>query len=208
MKKTIALFTFFAALTLNVNATKHTITTSGLVYSPASLTVRMGDTVTISANNAHPLLQVSKATFNSNGGAALAGGFGPTTKNYTFTVTAADTIYYICTAHIDYAMKGKIIVAPASGIDASVTPAMDIALYPNPVTTTGTVRLTSDGKNPLSVQIYSINGQLLKDLTPGLTQQNGEYYVQFDATSLASGNHFVLATDGRKKVVRRFEVVR
>lgn len=208
MKKLFTLFVVLSALTISVHATKYTINFSGLVYSPATLTVRIGDTVTINASNAHPLLQVSKTTFNSNGGAALAGGFGPTTKNYTFTVSTADTVYYICTAHIDFAMKGKIIVAPASGVDPLTTPAMDVALYPNPVSSTGTVRLTSDGKNPLSVQIYSITGQLVKDLTPELTQTNGEYYVRFDAAGIAPGNHFVVASDGRKKVVRRFQVVR
>lgn len=46
MKKMVVLLAVFTALTLQVNATKHTVTISGFTYSPALLTAHIGDTIT------------------------------------------------------------------------------------------------------------------------------------------------------------------
>lgn len=208
MKKVVILIAVFAGLTLQVNATKHTVTISGFAYSPALLNANMGDTVIISASASHPLLQVGKATWNNDETTALAGGFGPTTKNFTFTLTSSDTIYYICTAHVTFGMKGKIVISQVSGINEIATVDVSVALYPNPVTATGTVKVSSYSNNPVTVSLFSINGQLEKDLSSRAILINGDSYYQFDATRLPSGNHFVMVTNGRNKVVKKFEVIR
>ncbi len=208
MKKLLLLLSVFSVLTMNVNATKHTVSISELAYSPALLSVHIGDTVTIDGTISHPLLQVSKTTWTNNGTAALSGGFGPTTKSYTFTVTAADTIYYICTAHVQFGMKGRVIVAPLSGINEIPSENFAVALYPNPVTTKATVRLTSPGTGQVKIMLFSMNGQMEKDLTPGLSNQNGDYYCEFDASRMSSGNHFVMVTEGSNRVVKKFEVIK
>jgi plastocyanin len=208
MKKLFTLIAFFAALTIQVNATKHTISISGSTYSPALLTVHLGDTVTISGSIPHPLAQVSKATWNNNGATSLPGGFGPTTKSYTFTMSTSDTIYYVCTAHVDFGMKGRIVVGQFSGIDDLPSDRMTVSLYPNPVTATGTIKLGSIGTNPVSVRIFDITGQMEKDLSSSLINVDGDYYAQFDASRMTSGFHFALVSDGKSKVVKKFEVIR
>lgn len=208
MKKLVVLLSVLSVLTLNVSATKYTVTISGLAYSPVLLSAHIGDTVTINGSVSHPLLQVSKATWVANGTTALAGGFGPVTKNVTFTISSADTIYYICVDHVQYGMKGSIAVAKLSGIPETPVEAFSVSLFPNPVSSTATVKLTATGNNPVKISVYSINGQLEKDLTPELTILNGDYYCQFDATRLASGNHFIMATDGTKRTVKKFEIIR
>ncbi len=208
MKKLVILLAVFSAMTLNVHATKHTITFSGLAYSPVVLSAHIGDTVTINASVSHPLLQVSKATWTAGGTAALAGGFGPSTTNLTFTIGTADTIYYICTAHVQFGMKGKIAVSQFSGIHDTPSAEFSVSLFPNPVTTTGTIKMTAAGNNPVKIGMYSINGQLEKDLTPDLTLRNGDYYCQFDASRLASGYHFVMVTEGSNRLVKKFEIIK
>jgi plastocyanin len=208
MKKIFLLLAAFSVLTLQVNATKHTVLTSGTSYSPALLTVHIGDTVTISASASHPLLQVSKATWTANDDAALTGGFGPTSKSTTIIVSTRDTIYYICVAHISLGMKGRIIVGQFSGIDTPQPEPFSVTVFPNPVTSTGTVRLNSSGPNPVSVFVFSINGQLEKDLSSESSSLNGETYYLFDASTMSSGNHFIMVSDGRNKTVRKFEVIR
>ena len=208
MKKIVVLFAVFTALTLQVNATKHTVAISGFTYSPALLSAHIGDTITIDASTSHPLLQVSKATWTSAGTTALAGGFGPTTKNYTYTVTSADTVYYICTAHVQFGMKGRVVISPATGINEFPTDQLSVSVYPNPATTTATVKLSSFGNNPVSVFVFSINGQLEKDLSSTSTTLNSESYYQFDAGTMPSGSHLIMVSDGRNKIVKKFEVIR
>jgi plastocyanin len=209
MKKIVLLLAVFATITIQVSATRHTITTTGSsTYSPALLTVHIGDTVTISASTFHPLVQVSKSTWNSNGTLALAGGWGPTTKNLTFTVVKADTIYYVCTAHAEFGMKGRLVVAQFTGINELPAENLSVSVYPNPVTSTATVRFTNSGKSAVTVNVFNITGQLEKDLTAALTQVNGDYYCEFDASRMTAGLHFVLVSDGLNKIVKRFEVIR
>ena len=208
MKKLFTLLAVFTALTLQVIATKHTVSISGSAYSPALLTVHMGDTVTISGSTFHPLVQVSKATWTSNGATALDGGWGSSTKNVTITVTSADTIYYVCSAHVQFGMKGRVVIAPASGINDLPEQTVSLSVYPNPMSTTGTIKLSSFSTNPVSVYVFSTNGQLEKELTSTATTLNGASYYQFDAGSMPSGNHFIMVSDGRKKVVKKFEVIR
>jgi len=204
----VVLLAVFAALTLQVNATKHTVTISGFIYSPALLSAHIGDTITINATSGHPLVQVSKATWNNDGAAALAGGWGTKTANYTFTITTADTVYFVCSAHVSFGMKGRVVIAPSAGINELPADQLSVSVYPNPVTSTGTVKLSSFGTNPVLVYVFSINGQLEKDLSSTPTNLNGEYYYQFDAGTMPSGNHFIMVSDGRNKIVRKFEVIR
>jgi plastocyanin len=208
MKKLILLLMAITSLTINVNATKHSILISGFTYSPALLTANVGDTITISASNNHPLLQVSKATWVAKGTDPLAGGIPLSTKNYTFTLNKADTIYYICVAHVEFGMQGKIVVAQTSGVVPVQTENLSVSVFPNPVSTTGKIKISAFGNNPPTVMIYNISGQLEKDLTKSIIDLNGDYYGEFDASAITNGNHFVLVSDGKKKVVKRFEVIR
>ena len=208
MKKLFIFLAVIAALTLEVNATKHTVTISGTSYSPAVLSANIGDTITINASTFHPLVQVSKAIWNIDEVAELAGGWGTTSKNHTFKVSTSDTLYYVCANHASLGMKGRVIVARPAGINDLTAEKASVSVYPNPMTSTGTVKLSSFGSNMLSVQVFNIAGQLEKDLTSALTNLNGEYLAQFDAGTLSSGLHFILVSEGKNKVVRRFEVVR
>jgi plastocyanin len=208
MKKLFTLLLVILTFTLQLSATKHTVTTSGSAYSPAILTVHVGDTVSISASVVHPLLQVSKTTWQSNGVTPLPNGFGLQTKVVTFKVTSTDTIYYICEAHVEFGMKGRVIVAPSSGINESPVDTESVTIYPNPVTSTGTVKISSFGTNPVSVYLYGINGQLEKDLSRDLTMVNGDLYVKFDIQNLASGNHFIMVADGKNRIAQKFAVIR
>ncbi|MFA6128529.1 MAG: T9SS type A sorting domain-containing protein [Bacteroidales bacterium] len=208
MKKALLLFAVFTALTLQVNATKHTINISGSSYTPALTSALLGDTVTINASTFHPLVQVSKSTWTSNGNNALSGGFGTKTSSYSFVLGTVDTVYFVCSAHVQFGMKGRIAVAQSSGINDFNKNPLTLSLYPNPVAAQGTIKITVPGNQPLSVQVFSITGQLEKDLSSGLTYFDGSYYGEFDSSALPGGNHFVLVNDGHQKVVSRFEVIR
>jgi plastocyanin/adenosine/AMP kinase len=111
MKTKYNLIFFFILLFSQLNATNYSIaTTAQHTYSPSSLTINVGDVVTISASNVHPLVQVDQSTWNVNGSAPLSNGWGTKTSNYSFTATTVTTIYFVCQNHVGLGMKGKIIV--------------------------------------------------------------------------------------------------
>ena len=58
MKK-IYSYILFTILAVSMKATSYTVSISGFAYSPSTLTVTVGDVVTISASGTHPLAEVS-----------------------------------------------------------------------------------------------------------------------------------------------------
>jgi len=59
-----------------MNAATFSVNISGFSYSPASLTVAVGDVITIQASGTHPLVQVDGATWNAGGTSSVTGGWG------------------------------------------------------------------------------------------------------------------------------------
>ncbi len=98
-------------------AATYTVNISGFTYSPATLTVNIGDVVTIQANSSHPLIEVDQTTWTAGGTSTLTTGFGVKNSNYTFTVSTTNTIYYACQFHAGMGMKGKIDVSIPTSID-------------------------------------------------------------------------------------------
>ena len=57
------------------SSTSHNIVTSGMTFSPSSLTVNAGDAINVSLGGYHNMVEVDSATWASGGSTALAGGF-------------------------------------------------------------------------------------------------------------------------------------
>ncbi len=95
-------------------ATEHTVTQSGFTFSPASVSVVVGDTVRfVRTGGSH--------TVTSGTGCAASGLFGSrlsiATPVFIWTVPASNagtTIGYFCTPHCGSGMVGSIVVAPAA----------------------------------------------------------------------------------------------
>ena len=126
-------------------ATTHTVTNSGLTFTPDSLYITVGDTVDWNVGASHPVLEVDFNEYDNNlnsgnGGFDIPTGVG----SESATFTAVGTYYYICTNHIAGGMKGKIVVAAPT--------------FP-PSTGTPIITMLSDGDcsggNPKVVEIYA-----------------------------------------------------
>lgn len=87
-----------------------TVTNSGFSFNPSLVTISSGDSVKFQLASIHDALEVSQATWNANGTAALAGGFSVPFGGGTITLTTAGTHYYVCTNHASSGMKGRIVV--------------------------------------------------------------------------------------------------
>jgi plastocyanin len=96
---------------INVPASPQTVSvaSAGFAFSPATLTIRAGDTVNFALSSAHNAVEISKTTWDANG-TTSNGGFSIPFGGGTHTFTRPGIYYYICTAHASLGMKGTIIV--------------------------------------------------------------------------------------------------
>ncbi len=116
MKKYLIISLLLLFSTIEVHATKWTITVVGASFSPSTITITSGDSVLFSISTAHNAVEVSQATWNANGNTSLSGGFstpfgGGLVLPSNLTV---GTHYYVCAPHASIGMKGIIIVQACS----------------------------------------------------------------------------------------------
>ncbi len=87
-----------------------TISTSGFSFSPDTLVVNVGDTITFNLGGYHNAVEVNQSTWltnatTSNGGFNIPLG---STSGY-FVADSVKTYYYVCQPHVNMGMKGVII---------------------------------------------------------------------------------------------------
>ena len=203
MKKiyTILLLTI---ATVCLKATSYTITTSGFTYSPPTLTVTVGDVVTIVANGTHPLAEVSQTTWMANGTATLSTGFGNKSANYTFTISSTNSIYYVCTNHVGSGMKGQITVASTTGINEQYNAIGTISLFPNPAKDKFSVKFNSTENGIVSTKLYSVCGQEIESIIADKDFTTGANTLNFEIQkNIPSGVYFIQLDFNSKKIVRK-----
>ena len=64
------------------------------------------------------------------------------------------------------------------------------ASYPNPFNPNTTISFTIPSYEFVSIEIYSLNGQLINTLAKGYFSQ-GSHYLTWDAANMSSGKYFV-----------------
>lgn len=205
MKKIYSLL-IFTILGLSIKAATYTITVSGMSYSPSTLTVSVGDVVTIQASVAHPLAQVDQTTWNANGTATLSTGWGTKTSNYTFTVTNTNTIYYVCTAHVAFGMKGQIVVS-ASGINENTINAQSVSLFPNPANEKLNIRFSLITEATVTIKLFDITGRLIDTNFENKLFSAGQKEINYTLpNSIQSGNYFIEIISNQQKITKKILV--
>ena len=108
--KHIFLIISLSFLTFTTGFTQ-TITNSGLTFSPDTLQVTIGDTISFNISASHNAVEVSETTFNNNGSTSN-NGFNIPYGGVSWTADSIKTYYYVCQPHASAGMKGVIIVNP------------------------------------------------------------------------------------------------
>jgi plastocyanin len=110
----------FAALAVlgfsRVNAATITINNSGFTFSPSTANCTTADEIVFNISGSHNAVEVSEATWNANGSAALSGGFSLNFGGGTLAAgsLSVGTHYYVCSPHASAGMKGKLVVSGGS----------------------------------------------------------------------------------------------
>lgn len=88
-----------------------TVTTAGLAFSPADVTITAGETVTWTNLSSHNVAEVDGPTDTTYNGGFYSGAVGSvTTWQHTFNTPG--TYYYICEPHVFSGMRGSVTVLP------------------------------------------------------------------------------------------------
>jgi plastocyanin len=199
MKKNLFSIILLTITTVGFSTT-HTITNSGFTFSPATITINVGDSVMFSIGNNHNVVEVSEATWNANGNTPLpgfslpfGGGLLPASS------LPIGTHYYVCEPHASLGMKGTILVQSATGINEN-TSSNDFSIYPNP--SEGIFQV--DIKNTNEQQIFSLNvfdisgANVLKLSFPAI-----EGNQEIDLSSYPKGIYFLKISDNEKSFYKK-----
>jgi plastocyanin len=196
MKK-LFFFLLLSAFSIASYSTVWQVTNSGFTFSPATLTIHLGDSVNFTLAASHDALEVSQATWNANGTTPLAGGFQ--TPFGGGMVPAAKlgigVHYYVCENHASSGMKGTITVQDNAGIANNLMP-IGISVYPNPSSSLLTLRSDNDlaGSHYFICDLAGrqvLTGTLASDVT------------QVDISQLISGI-YLIRVDGQKRSSVKF----
>jgi len=128
---------FLIAFTLSANlsnAVTWIVTTPGFSFSPAPITITLGDTVLFNIGSNHNAVEVSQTTWVANGNTSN-GGFATSFGGGTVIPTQVKTYYFVCQPHANMGMKGQIIVTPSTGIPIVEAEDKVLKFNPNPVST-------------------------------------------------------------------------
>jgi plastocyanin len=180
----------------------HKITNAGNTFSPASITINLGDTVNFSISNMHNAVEVSQATYDAKGTTPLPGFSVPFSGGLVLPdKLTAGTHYYVCTPHASIGMIGIIIVKDPTEIVDNLLKT-NISIFPNP--SNGVFQLEADNsqyERNYNLDIYNLLGDKVYT-KPGLGQQNS---YEIDLTILPKGIYFLKINDGvqlySKKIV-------
>ncbi len=198
-------FTFILGLLLVVNGLKaqttFTVQDNGFTFDPATVNIHVGDSVKFTGSDVHPILQVSEATWNSNGITALAGGFAFPSGSGIVGFPTAGTYYYVCTAHVaSHGMKGKIVVSAVTALnEVQVT---DIfSLYPVPLRGPDlTVAVRNAVQQPVVVDIYDLDGNLR--ISKEGNSVDGKYRI--DCSALPNGLYLIKMESDQSSAYAKF----
>ena len=176
--------------------TTWTVINSGFTFSPATITINIGDDVTFTLGGIHNAVEVSQATWNANGNTALAGGFSLPFGGGSVTTSqlGIGTHYYVCAPHAAGGMKGVIIVQSLTDIaENKLQP--DLSVYPNPSNNLMTIKA---GNNVIGSRYFItdqkgrqvFNDKLINETTP------------IDISQLKPGIYLIQIVGQRRQSIR------
>jgi len=189
MKEKFLLSVLLLSTGLTGFCTTWTITNSGMTFTPASITIILGDSVNFIIAAAHNAVEVSDSTWNANDNTALPGGFqAPFGGGLILPAQLVEGIhYYVCYPHAPDAMKGIIIVQHHEGINEIYTD-IEVNAYPNPSADGAFQIQTGNGQWATgNMEIYNVFGE---KIISGYKAIFSSGKLNLDLSELPAGNYF------------------
>ena len=166
----------------------------GAAYTPSIVNVVVGDVVQWGNSTTYPCAQVSQSTWQANGTATVAGGFGTKTASYQMTVTATTgTIYFVCTTKV-----------ATNGLTTNQIYLSNLLVFPNPAK--GEVNLTVPaGIETINAKLFALNGQEVEVLNAAQSATPNTFVLTF-SPMITKGIYFLEISSGTEKIYRRIAI--
>ena len=181
---------FLFSLASFVRADNHIVSFGGplgLNYSPAQLTVAVGDSITwLGSFSSHPLISTSIPP--------AAASFQKTSGNtFIYPVLVAGDYSYECDFHAGSGMKGTfnaIVTNIQDGGDPRHPAVFRLVQnYPNPFNGSTLIRFELPSAQQVELKVYAITGAVVATLVDAFLPA-GQYSATFNAANLATGVYF------------------
>lgn len=191
---------FFTACTViglstTALATVHTINATGMVFSPSTITIHLGDTVQwVWIDNSH----TTTSTTIPAGAASWDAPLNANNPSFIYVPTVTGTYNYICQPHVSNGMIGSFTVMPPLGIKN----VSDITASVSPNPAKDVIRISSREKIG-GAQLFDISGKVVKNLqqiTTAGTEQT------FSVAGVASGTYFLQIQAGDKVAIQKLVI--
>ena len=134
---------------------------------------------------------------------ALSSARDAMSQNYSYTISAADSLANACT-NLETALHGltqSVIFENTNGNEPE-----NFALiqnYPNPFNPTTTIGYQLSVTSHLTIKVYNLLGKEVATLVEGV-QQAGHYSVNFDASGLVGGIYLYQLKAGKQVETKKF----
>lgn len=196
MKTKILLLTLLLSASILGFSTTWTITNSGTTFTPATITITVGDTVNFVVASVHNVREVSETTWNENENIALDDGFEtPFGGGLVLPEQLGiGTHYFVCIPHAALGMKGTIIVEGSTGISENQLK-QHISVFPNPASNLITIK----SSNNLTSLTYIISDQTGRQVLSG--KLNNET-TPIDINKFPAGTYFILVGKQRSNTFK------
>lgn len=185
---------FVILVGIGFSQTTHEVTVSNFSFSPAELTITVGDAVkwtNVSGN--HNVL--------ADDGSFTSGPVAPAPWEFTHTFTVAGNNPYYCVPHGGpggQGMAGVIVVQNAVSVPEDELLANDFELkqnYPNPFNPSTRINFAIPNSSFVNLKVYDVIGNEIATLVSE-EKQAGNYEIDFNATGLPGGIYFYQIKSG------------
>ncbi|HUL45123.1 MAG TPA: T9SS type A sorting domain-containing protein [Bacteroidota bacterium] len=192
MKRSVLLFFLLLCVPLSGNAVTHTINNSGYTFTPASVTINLGDTVSFVLASIHFAVEVDQTTWNADGNTSN-GGFTTDVGGGMVVLSQVGTYYYVCGYHYSLGMKGMISVVEPTGVNDPGHPLpqrYELAQnYPNPFNPSTVISFDLPAESQVKLTVVNTQGSVVATLVDG-EMPGGSHSIRWSAANFASGLYF------------------
>jgi plastocyanin len=179
---------FVILVGIGFSQTTHEVTVSNFSFSPAELTITVGDAVRWTNVSGTHNVVADDNSFTS-------GSAAPAPWEYTHTFTSAGNNPYYCEPHGGpggSGMSGVVIVQSPVSVPEDELLANNFELkqnYPNPFNPSTRINFAMPNASFVNLKVYDAIGNEIAVLV-NEEKQAGNYYVDFEASNLSGGIYF------------------
>jgi plastocyanin len=197
MKKHIYTLFLLLATAYSAVATNHLVSVSNFSFTPAALTVTVGDTVTwVLVSGSHTTTSILTPAGAPTWDSPLNSG----TQMFSYQVLVAGNYSYVCVPHQSMGMTGMITANSATGIQSISEPQLNFVVKPGQK-----LLLTIDlpRTSALQLSVHDLLGRTVN--SNGMTNQPaGRQEYEVDLAGNPYGYYFVRLVAGDNVLTRRF----